>query len=168
MTQDQKAQCSLLPPQRHRCWYWTPGHQLGSTMAQIGAGCAADEGFAHGCPQPCQGLSLAAPCCKVTEDAPWDAHVGIGWDHRLGLVAVSVPAPSPRCLVSDGLSHARAACPALAAAPRAAGWHQMKTNGLVTHQHPLRDVPALSGAAAAPGPGIPSVGIPGHGTPLPA
>lgn len=89
-------------------------------------------GFTGGSPQPCQGLSLAAPCLQSHWECCRDVPVGMGWESLAGVgytshtsILLPVPALGQCELCRDG-----AACLTLATSPGATGWHQMKTNGL--------------------------------------
>lgn len=81
------------------------------------------------CPQPCRGLRLAVPACKATRDSPWEWE----WTSTPTFGCSSRASPSSWCWA--GLSRAGSAvapgrCAQPWRVPAAAGWHQMKTNGL--------------------------------------
>lgn len=99
--------------------------------------------------------------------------------HTSTNIPVSVPGRAEPCRERCGAG-GRAACPALAASPRAAGWHQMKTNGLGDTLASINGsvVPGSAGETRrrwqeqwqlpgqcaehrSPGPGIPLCGVRG-------
>lgn len=143
-----------------------------------------------GLPSPAGVSGWQPRACKATGNAPWDAPVGIGrvssagfgcTDHASTSILVSVPGRAEPCQQWCGLG-GRAACLALAASPCAAGWHQMKTNGLGDTLASIngstvpgsagetrrcwqeqRQLPGRRAEHRSPGPGTPTVGSRGAG-----